>query len=347
MLCTLHWSYTFCPGIVAQSLSENMNSLFAKIFVSLFGFDKKTGALGEYTSITWTVVLILFVRGFIVEPFQIPSGSMIPTLLVGDRLFVAKSSYDIGIPFTNIKVLKVSDPKRGDVAVFEYPNYENDLSKQGYYYIKRIVGIPGDTISVKGGVPHLNGKAFQQTEIEYESQKEFLPEFKINSFRRLFQETVPDADGGPHWVHRKIGVMQRSDEIKDRLLNMGEKDCVDFIAFSNRVPFTDFGETRYISTNEVCEFKIPENKYFVMGDNRDDSADSREWGFVERKLLKGRALFIWASVRPVHGSLFDDEMSDLGEGDISLGDLLTRPQDIGAWWKNWDFRISRFGLAIR
>ena len=76
MLCTLHWSYTFCPGIVAQSLSENMNSLFAKIFVSLFGFDKKTGALGEYTSITWTVVLILFVRGFIVEPFQIPSGSM-------------------------------------------------------------------------------------------------------------------------------------------------------------------------------------------------------------------------------------------------------------------------------
>src|SRR5688500_1115290 len=116
-----------------------------------FRSNKASSKKTERVSLALTIVLILFLRAFVAEPFKIPSGSMIPTLLIGDHLFVAKSSYDMRLPFTNIPLLRVSDPKRGDVTVFEYPNHEQEPGKGGQYYIKRIIGIPGDRIAVKGG----------------------------------------------------------------------------------------------------------------------------------------------------------------------------------------------------
>lgn len=245
----------------------------------------------ETKSLFWTLVLIFFIRGFIAEPFKIPSGSMIPTLLVGDQLFVAKSSYDIGLPFTNIKLFKVSDPKRGDVVVFEYPNHEQDPAKDGIYYIKRIIGLPGDQIFVRGGVPYHAGQAAnQQLFEEFPTEDARLPNFAANPNHRLFLEKLPGMDHA-HWGQRyPYRYSDLPDVIRELKAQTG-KDCIEIGKMAKR-------EVPMISSsllNEVCPFTVPEGQYFVMGDNRDDSADGREWGFVDRSLLKGRALFIWFS----------------------------------------------------
>jgi signal peptidase I len=245
----------------------------------------------ELKSIGWTLLLILFLRGFVAEPFKIPSGSMIPSLLIGDHLFVAKSSYDLGIPFTDIKIARIADPKRGDVVVFEYPNNESNPSKKGQYYIKRLIGLPGDRIAVRGGVPHLNGldTPVEEAKIErpYPSS---LRGFQLNPNHQLFLETLPGTSG-PHWVQRYPYRVSNLEEAKAELKKDTGQDCIE-------VGKSILGLAPLAPTllNEICEFTVPEDHYFFMGDNRDDSADSREWGFVQRKSLKGRALFIWLSL---------------------------------------------------
>ena len=244
----------------------------------------------DVKSLLWTGALLLFVRGYVVEPFKIPSGSMIPTLLVGDHLFVAKSSYDLGIPFTNIKLVHVSDPKRGDVVVFEYPNNENNEDKKGLYYIKRLIGVPGDRIAIHGGVPEINGQLIAQEPYDNANIKSDIPNYPLIGNEVLFREVLPGMDH-PHWVQRYTHVYNQWPALysewkarqKDKL------DCYEVKTLIN----ADIYAKREIAINEVCPFTVPEGQYFMMGDNRDGSEDSRVWGFVERKLFKGRALFIW------------------------------------------------------
>lgn len=244
----------------------------------------------EWASIFWTIALLLFVRGYIVEPFKIPSGSMIPTLLVGDHLFVAKSSYDLGLPFTHINFVKVSDPKRGDVVVFSYPNHEENESKDGQYYIKRVIGLPGDQVEVRGGIPIVNGTKVQQEVVPPEAYRESLPNYDVAPSNRIQKEILPGMTG-THWVQRYPGRLEQLPEVINGLQTHTGQNCIEVGKMAKReLPFYD-----PILLNEVCPFQVPEGQYFVMGDNRDDSADSRDWGFVERKLLKGRALFIWLS----------------------------------------------------
>ncbi len=244
----------------------------------------------DLKSFFWTIALILFIRGFIVEPFKIPSGSMIPTLLVGDHLFVAKASYDIGIPFTNIKVLHVSDPKRGDVVVFQYPNLENNPEKEGQYYIKRLVGLPGDRIEVNRGVPYINGLAVSQVSLERGPTPKEIPNFDFYPSDQILLETLPAMDHS-HWIQRKPKRLERLPEVVSDLRIQTGKDCIDV----GKPALEDSPFRNPLLLNEVCPFTVPQDHFFMMGDNRDDSADSRDWGFVERKLFKGRALFIWLS----------------------------------------------------
>jgi len=191
------------------------------------------------------VVLALLIRTFIVQPFKIPSGSMIPTLLVGDHLLVGKFVYGTKVPFTDEVVVPVKDIKRGDVAVFTYPNGEGDPSKVGVHYIKRVVGLPGDKIDLAGRNLVINGE-----EIPLSFEGDFLDD----RFGSQYDQYEEDMFGAKHTVIYR----------KDR-------------------EYTQKGK---------LPVEVPPGHVFVMGDNRDNSQDSRFWGFVPVSNLEGKAFII-------------------------------------------------------
>jgi len=272
----------------------------------------------ERRSLILTILLILFLRGHLVEPFKIPSESMLPNILIGDHLFVSKSSYRIQLPFTNIELLRISEPQRGDVVVFHYPNYEQDNSKDGLYYIKRLIGVPGDQIKIVDGAPHINGVMAQQTLVTAaEFPNKWSPEYEPRYGTTNFYEKLPGPNG-LHLIQRDDSLLEYLPAVKERFQVLEGRDCTPIAsAFSNE-PIDHHG----MGFNNICTFEVPKDSFFVMGDNRDQSADGRQWGFVPRELMVGKALFIWLSCR----------QSDEGGG------LCLLP---------WNWRWSRIGLPMR
>ncbi|MEK2687580.1 signal peptidase I [Bdellovibrio sp. GT3] len=185
------------------------------------------------------ILLVLGVRWSIVEPFVIPSGSMIPNLLIHDHILVKKFSYGLHLPFSDKWLLQWSSPKRGDVVVFKYPENPD------VYYIKRLIGLPGDDIVVKAGQITLNGET-----LRLDSQQSDLFESGFTYFKEYF-------DGDSHLIR-----------------------------------FMDY---KFEDDPPAQTFKVPEGQYFFMGDNRDQSSDSRVWGFVKSDYVVGRAWVIWLS----------------------------------------------------
>jgi signal peptidase I len=187
----------------------------------------KKHIIREYAeSIIIAIILALIIRTFLVQAFKIPSGSMEDTLAIGDHILVNKFLYGSKIPFTDKRILKIRDPRRGDVIVFEYPE---DPSKD---FIKRVIGTPGDVIEEKDKQVYVNGQPY------------------VN----------------PHEVHKEKDLIPREQNPRD-----------------------NFGPV-----------KVPEDSYFVMGDNRDRSYDSRFWGFVKNPKIKGLAFikyWSWDSAR--------------------------------------------------
>lgn len=196
-------------------------------------------------------LFVLLLRGFVVEPFRIPSGSMMPTLLVGDFILVNKYTYGLRLPVTKTKIMEMEDPARGDVVVFRYPK---DPSTD---YIKRLVGLPGDRISYNGKTLSVNGKPMPLTTVGY-----YQP---VGSGMR--------ANG--------------SIEVREML-----EDVDHSILVNPRVPDFGPGCRGKVTQGETV---VPEGSYFVMGDNRDDSNDSRCWDFVPEENLVGKAFLIWLS----------------------------------------------------
>ena len=244
-----------------------------EIMEDKLAFARKS-TLREYSeSIGIAVAIALLLRAFVVEAFQIPSGSMIPTLEVGDHIFVAKFSYGLSIPFTNTKILELSSPRRGDVIVFKFP------LDPGTDYIKRVVGLPGDRIDVRQNEVFINGQPVPREHVGSFSYSEGGREPQCE----LWNETL---DGKPHEEIQELGRMPQ--------------------------PFGPF--------------VVPEGSVFVMGDNRDNSSDSRVWGPVKHDLIKGRALIVWWSRGPI-----DED-----------GPWYTRPI---AWAKS--IRFNRFFHVVR
>ena len=210
----------------------------------------------EYGSGFFPVILIVFVlRSFIIEPFKIPSGSMIPTLLVGDFILVNKYAYGIRLPVINKKVIDIGKPQRGDVMVFRYPE---DPSLD---YIKRVVGLPGDKIAYQNKRLTINGQPVEVAKLDDYLHPERL------YYSKQYQETL----GGVTYD------------------TLNDADAPAFVPDVVRFPYRDL--CRYDSAGFVC--KVPEGNYFAMGDNRDNSKDSRVWGFVPDANIVGKAFFIW------------------------------------------------------
>jgi signal peptidase I len=246
---------------------------------------------GEIIAILWMLLLIIFVRSVITQPFRIPSGSMIPTLLIGDQLFVAQSSYALGIhiPFVEIdkKLIPVSNPHRGDVIVFRNQHRQNDLDT---YYIKRLIGLPGDRIRVSAGRLEINGQAVPQTPVDDENMvRDLAPDYATRpSIYRLFRERLPGMDHD-FWVQRRIRNILAHPDAVSTYEKVTGKDCLEISNYTRG----EYIDPLNALLNEICLFEIPEDHFFFMGDNRDDSFDGRAWGFVPRDALVGRAVFIW------------------------------------------------------
>jgi len=210
----------------------------------------------DWTAGLFPVIVVVFLlRSFLFEPFKIPSGSMIPTLLVGDLILVNKFHYGVRLPVINTKILDNNNPQRGDVMVFRYP------PKPSLDYIKRVVGVPGDEVAYLNKMLTVNGKPLPKVALA-----DFFDEDALR-YAKQFQET----NGGKSY----------------RLLN--DLDRPAFIAGADDFPYRQ--NCRYSSEGVVC--KVPEGQYFMMGDNRDNSLDSRYWGFVPEKNIVGKAFFVW------------------------------------------------------
>ena len=201
------------------------------------------------------IISVFFLRSFIVEPFKIPSGSMIPTLLVGDLILVNKFHYGLRLPVLNTKITEGEKPQRGDVMVFRYP------PKPSLDYIKRVVGVPGDTVAYLNKRLTVNGMA-----VPTESVPEFFDEDAMRYFKQ-FEE--------------KFGTQSH------RVLNDEQRPA--FVPGADHFP--GFENCNYTVEGVTC--KVPEGHFFMMGDNRDNSMVSRYWGFVPEKNIVGKAFYVW------------------------------------------------------
>ncbi len=210
----------------------------------------------EYSRSFFPVIVIVFLlRSFLVEPFKIPSGSMLPTLFVGDFILVNKFTYGIRIPIVNHKLIDIGSPQRGDVMVFRYPR---DTSVD---YIKRVVGLPGDTVSYFNKRLTINGQAVKTV-----AKGDFVNKERYQVSKQ-FAETFDD---------------------KEHLL-LVEDDAPAMTGFVEAFPQRD--KCQYTREGLTCT--VPPGHYFMMGDNRDNSQDSRVWGFVPDENIVGKAFFIW------------------------------------------------------
>ncbi|HXE76974.1 MAG TPA: signal peptidase I [Rhodanobacter sp.] len=227
------------------------------------------------------VLVVLLLRSFIAEPFRIPSGSMMPTLDIGDFILVNKFSYGLRLPAFNDKFVSIGEPKRGDVVVFRFPGYlcevDGHLVRSGdmtcsnpatpvprQNWIKRVIGLPGDQVEVHGSDLVINGVPVRADELGL---------FTGNR-QRPVDRTMLDM-GATLWTE-----------------HLGHVDHA--IA---RMP--DYTQPKSIP-NEFVPSKVPPNCYLVMGDNRNDSLDSRWWGCVPEQDLAGKAFLIWMSWKGLH-----------------------------------------------
>ena len=240
------------------------------------------GAWVRVNVLTWVpaILLVLLIRSAIAEPFRIPSGSMVPTLEIGDHILVTKFSYGLRLPLTRVPLGELKAPERGDVIVFVYPKSDQDNGdkKISYYldmpfppfatldYVKRVIGLPGDSIKVVNNEVYLNGIKLIKNSV---GENNFIDHHCNTYTNSEFKETL---DGKEHVI--------LNTKIKNaRAPNYGKYDP----------------QKPSDSADSYEEITVPENHVFVMGDNRDHSSDSRVWDFVPFRNIKGKARFVWLS----------------------------------------------------
>ncbi len=244
----------FMGGAAVNTPSTKKSLLFKWLyFVCFLRLDKSEQYLHRSKAVQlsaefYPVLLLVFLlRGFIAEPFRIPSNSMMPTFLTYDFLLVDKLSYGIHLPILNTELVDFGDPKRGDVVVFRYPNYEKQKAYKGADFIKRVIGIPGDKIEYIDDKLTVNDKVTSYQKIgTYKGYEQGIKMTGYKHYREMLDSNPHDILLSPKKHSRNIRLM------------------------------------------------VPKGHYFVMGDNREHSSDSRFWGFVPEEYIIGRAFYIWA-----------------------------------------------------
>jgi signal peptidase I len=214
----------------------------------------------EYAKSFFPVILIVFLlRSFLVEPFKIPSGSMIPTLHVGDFILVNRYTYGLRFPIINKKFIEINQPQRGDVMVFHYPK------EPSTDYIKRVIGVPGDVLVYRNKRLSINGK-----------------------------EQALQRDGDYNYVESELRF------IHTERYNENLNGRLHAVLLNPEMPQVHLGGVESFPQHEQCSYSeeevrctVPAGHYFMMGDNRDNSRDSRYWGFVPDEMVVGKAFFIW------------------------------------------------------
>lgn len=215
----------------------------------------------------WPVLaVVLFLRSFLYEPFNIPSESMVPTLKIGDFILVNKFDYGVRLPLVHSKIIDTGSPKHGDVAVFRYP--ENPKLS----YIKRVVGLPGDKIEFKQGKLWINGQA-QPSELLGQQPVEI--KINANELTTMTVDRYKNQLGDHQFISHQISAQQQNPNVQALIQHAK-------------------GLTMY----QTWSITVPQGHYFMIGDNRDQSEDSRAWGFVPEENLIGRAFYVWMHKEP-------------------------------------------------
>ncbi len=241
--------------------------------------EPEGGFFGVLRSWGPPLLAVLVIRSIIIEPFQIPSGSMVPTLAIGDFIVVSKFAYGLRVPFTDIEILELGEPQRGDIDVFIHPPTVSDdpwcrlkrIPKDWTLdlipfmpgpeqpctidYVKRLVGMPGDTVEVRDDVVYINGVA---------QGREQLEDYEYVDVRGCYPQPMKQY-----------------------------RNHLDGVEFST-LQTTAYG----MHARDYGPTVVPEGQYFFMGDNRDNSADGRYWGFVPRNYIRGKAEVVWLSFDP-------------------------------------------------
>ena len=235
------------------------------------------------------LAVVLVVRSFLVEPFNIPSSSMVPTLYTGDFIAVNKYAYGVRLPLTYNKVVDIGEPEHGDVVVFRYP--ENP----SIYYIKRLIGLPGDTVSYSQGTISINDVPVDTTPIDFDANAELTSQLYLPGQMGPGQVLTEESAAA-------MG-QQEEDAAKYFQETQGDnKHLVRYLDGMNSAQYAPFlqQQSPEVVDSEGTEWRIevPEGQYFVMGDNRDRSADGRFWGFVPDENLAGKAVYIWMHKPP-------------------------------------------------
>ena len=234
--------------------------VYSLFFAKKLGNSNAEPTIVEYAKSFFPKILVVFtLRSFLVEPFKIPSGSMMPTLLAGDYILVNKFTYGFRVPILNNTFIEMNHPKRGDVLVFHFP------PDPKIDYIKRVIGLPGDTIQYQDKQLIINGKTMD---------KQFVDDY---NYKISFQDVDGSMKENSLTAHRskeQLGEVAHDILIHD-MVNQYNADTVGAKLLA--------GET----------ITVPAGNYFAMGDNRDNSADGRVWGFVPENNLVGKAFFIW------------------------------------------------------
>ncbi len=246
-------SVDFESLLVMATLLTGVVALLNKLI-----WSKKPAAIENKKILVWFIeqsksffpilLIVLLLRSFLFEPFRIPTGSLEPTLDIGDFIVVNKFIYGLRLPVISGKIINIKEPKRGDVVVFRHPTEPMD-------YIKRVIGLPGDHISYINKVLYVNGHEMTQTFEDYSVEK--------------------DSDGN------EMPVIEKEEDLAG----------VRHKIFLRKDPSTLDASLLPAQSSWV----VPEGNYFMMGDNRDDSFDSRYWGFVPERYLKGQAILVWFS----------------------------------------------------